>query len=215
MLAFLSGSTATDQAAQAARYALALFQMRPELRIGVATGRAETTKSGLVGQSIDRAAALASDAANRWPGILLDDLTASLLGPHFETAKAGAHFALLSERGGIEVPRLLMGKPMPCVGREKELGTLELTLDECVRDRVAHAVLVTAAPGVGKSRLASEFVARWCSRVSSAWTPLPGASCALRARTESDAGRAQWLHSSGTTPIPDPGSSSWPIGRSW
>jgi tetratricopeptide (TPR) repeat protein len=160
MFATLSGSgAATDHAAQAARYALALLELLPGLRIGVATGRAETTDRGPVGEAIDRAAGLVSDTANHVPGVLLDDLTASLLGPQFDTAPVGSDRALLSERGGFEAPRLLMGKPMPCIGREKELGTLQLTLDECVRDQVARAVLVTAAPGMGKSRLASEFVA--------------------------------------------------------
>src|SRR5262249_9727663 len=48
----------------------------------------------------------------------------------------------------------------PFVGREKELGLLELTLRECVRESVARAVLVTGPPGQGKSRLRYELVQR-------------------------------------------------------
>ena len=55
------------------------------------------------------------------------------------------------------VPRTLLGKPTPCVGRDKELGLLEGTLRECVSDSVARAVVVTGPAGQGKSRLRREF----------------------------------------------------------
>ena len=47
----------------------------------------------------------------------------------------------------------------PLVGREHELDLLQNTFARASRDRRAHLVTIYGEPGVGKSRLASEFVA--------------------------------------------------------
>jgi tetratricopeptide (TPR) repeat protein len=62
------------------------------------------------------------------------------------------------ERVPIEPVRTLLGRPTPCVGRERELGTLGGVWDACVAEPVARAVLVTAPAGLGKSRLRYEFL---------------------------------------------------------
>jgi predicted ATPase/class 3 adenylate cyclase len=46
----------------------------------------------------------------------------------------------------------------PLVGRDAELELLENTYERAVRDRRAHLFTIYGDPGVGKSRLASEFV---------------------------------------------------------
>jgi tetratricopeptide (TPR) repeat protein len=56
--------------------------------------------------------------------------------------------------------RSLLGKPMPYVGRERELQFLSLSYETCVEEAISRAVLVIAAPGVGKSRLRCEFLRR-------------------------------------------------------
>jgi tetratricopeptide (TPR) repeat protein len=53
-----------------------------------------------------------------------------------------------------------MGRPTSCVGRERDLRTLEATFDECVDESVARVVLVTGAAGMGKTRLRREFLRR-------------------------------------------------------
>src|SRR5690606_27020778 len=44
-----------------------------------------------------------------------------------------------------------------CVGRKRELSTLEATLAESFEDNIATSVLITGDPGIGKSRLAAEI----------------------------------------------------------
>src|SRR5262249_22762437 len=64
----------------------------------------------------------------------------------------------------IDSARLLLGKPSPCVGRDRELSMLETILAESAQDSVARAVLVTGPSGAGKSRLLSELLRRLESR---------------------------------------------------
>jgi class 3 adenylate cyclase/tetratricopeptide (TPR) repeat protein len=51
------------------------------------------------------------------------------------------------------------GVTAPLVGRDAELELLENTYARAVRDRRAHLVTIYGEPGVGKSRLAREFIA--------------------------------------------------------
>src|SRR5439155_17629787 len=62
------------------------------------------------------------------------------------------------ERAHAEPSRLLLGKPAPYVGRERELGSLGGIFAECVSEPVARAALVSGPPGYGKSRLRQEFL---------------------------------------------------------
>jgi tetratricopeptide (TPR) repeat protein len=151
---------ATDQASHAARCALSLRRARPELGIAVATGSAETQGRVPVGVAIDRAAELLAFAVAGEPLMLIDELTAALLEPSFDVRREAARSVLVGEQLDRDATRLLLGRPTPFVGRDKELGLLELTLRECVADRVLRAVLVTGPPGQGKSRLRHEFVKR-------------------------------------------------------
>ena len=158
VLAVLSGrGEANDRASQASQCAIAMRQLLPGLRIAVATGLVESSTNGPVGAAIDRAAALL-DEPGGGPGIYLDDLTVGLIGLRFELRPVGSRTALVRERRGFQHPRPLMGKPTPCVGRDKELKLLQGVLDECINDSVSRAVLVTGPPGIGKSRLASEWL---------------------------------------------------------
>ncbi|HMI86401.1 MAG TPA: protein kinase, partial [Polyangiaceae bacterium] len=162
MLVLSGRGAATDQAAQAALCALELRSLRPGLHIAVATGRADTTNRLPIGTAIDRAASVLSATFSE-DSVLhvgIDDMTAGLLGPRFEVMDKGKVHLLVQKRDELEVPRLLLGKPTRCVGRDGELAHLEAVLEECIQDREPRAVLVTAPAGVGKSRLASEFLTR-------------------------------------------------------
>jgi tetratricopeptide (TPR) repeat protein len=155
----------TDQAAQAARCALALRESYPDRPMALATGRADLGAAPATGNVIDRAAGrLLQLAAGALSGaaapIALDEISAGLLDARFEVSENEAGYALLGEREIGTSARLLLGKPTSCVGREAELASLEAMLAATVNESSARAVLVTAAAGMGKSRLASEFLNR-------------------------------------------------------
>jgi len=163
MVVTLAGRGApTDQAAHAARCALRLRAMLPEVAMTISTGRAVIFGQLPVGDVIDRGAELLrGEAGGR---IRLDGATADLLGTRFEVEGAPDHRYLGNEQGRDDVPRTLLGKATTCVGRDRELTLLEGTFDECVDEPVARAVLVTAPAGGGKSRLRYEIVERLRAR---------------------------------------------------
>ncbi|HET6149010.1 MAG TPA: protein kinase [Polyangia bacterium] len=159
MVVTLSGRGApTDQAAHAARCALRLRAMLPEVAMTISTGRAVIFGQFPVGDVIDRGAELLS--GERGGRIRLDGVTADLLGTRFEIEGDPEHRYLANEHGRDDVPRTLLGKATTCVGRDRELTLLDGTFDECIDEPVARAVLVTAPAGGGKSRLRYEIVER-------------------------------------------------------
>ncbi len=164
----LQGSgAATDQAARAARCALGTRALFPEAAIALATGRGESSARMPVGEVIDRASSLLAlavsakapdDGGER--AVFVDELSAGLLDDRFEVVGAGAVRTLRGIKGFAAGARTLLGKPTPCVGRTRELGMLSAAFDECESEAIAQAVLVEGVPGLGKSRLRQEFLAR-------------------------------------------------------
>ena len=201
-------STATDDAAQMAQLALALRDRNPTARIALAMGRAETTGRHPVGAAIDRAASLLEGE----PGtVRIDAVAASLLDTRFDVRDG-----VLVGRTEVDEARTLLGKPTPCVGRDKELALLDATLAECISEPVARAVLVTAPPGVGKSRLRREFAARARQTVWLASADPVGAGSSLAlvrqlvragaALRDADPGTAEFLRELVGDPSPTPSS---------
>jgi eukaryotic-like serine/threonine-protein kinase len=150
---------AHDRAARAARCALELRQLRPDLSVAIATGLAETSGQIPVGVAIDRAAAVLRSGPSGAPGVHIDALTYGLVESRFELQVEGERRSLLGERRDHDTTRSLMGKRTPFVGRDKELRLLQATLEEASAERVARVVLVTGPPGIGKSRLSNEWLA--------------------------------------------------------
>src|SRR5262249_6712018 len=89
--------------------------------------------------------------------VTLDDVAVALLDGRFDVRDESGVLLLAGERDMAEA-RTLLGKPTPCVGRERELSLLDGLFRACVGEGAAQAVLVTAPPGAGKSRLAHEFI---------------------------------------------------------
>ena len=151
---------ANDRASQAALCALKLSELRPDFVFAVATGLAETSERVPVGAAIDRAASLIGEDASSAHGVLVDEVTFGLVGLRFDVQREGAMNVLVGANADIDTPRLLMGKPTPHVGRDRHLTMLDAMLEECISEGVSRTVVVTGAPGIGKSRLASEWLGR-------------------------------------------------------
>ncbi|HMG52174.1 MAG TPA: AAA family ATPase, partial [Kofleriaceae bacterium] len=162
------GQVATDQAAQAARCALAIRALAVDRPMAIAMGRAESTGVLPGGEVLDRAsrllAELAAAPAAAGPGepppIALDEVSAGLLDARFDVAERDPGLVLYGERPLIQGARTLLGRPTSCVGRDWELAALTGILDDCIDEPGARAVIVTAAAGMGKSRIGAEFVHR-------------------------------------------------------
>ncbi len=163
---------AGDQAAHAARCALALRSHLLTAHVALATGLSTVSGRGsAVGEVIERAAAILASARARQQEIgeetlggqspvFLDETTAGLLDMRFDVGGDDRGLFIRGLRDREAKPRTLLGKPTPFVGRERELSTLLGLFEECVHEPVARAVLVTGQPGGGKSRLAAEFLRR-------------------------------------------------------
>jgi eukaryotic-like serine/threonine-protein kinase len=156
------GGAATDLCARAARCALRLHHARPGGNLVVATGRGLLSGRAYIGEAVDRAGALLrARSASGSGAILLDEVTGGLLDARFRTARAEgelAAFVLEGEDPSIDPGRRLLGRPTTCVGRDHELGMLQLGLRACVEESSPRAVLVVGPPGIGKSRLRHELV---------------------------------------------------------
>ncbi|MET0592627.1 MAG: AAA family ATPase, partial [Polyangiaceae bacterium] len=165
---------ATDQAAQAARCALALAGALPDAAIALATDRSVVSDGRLpVGDAIDRAVRLlrlarrssapslppAQRAAAR-SAIRLDEITAGLVDARFEVDGDDTGLCLRGEKEVSHFARTLLGKPTPCIGRERELALLFGLFEECVAEPIARAVLITGTAGIGKSRVRYELLQR-------------------------------------------------------
>ncbi|MHB8419933.1 MAG: serine/threonine-protein kinase [Myxococcales bacterium] len=154
---------ATDQAQAAARCALAIRELLPAAQLALATGRGIVSERWPMGEVIDRATALLETAAGA-EGIVLDDVTSHLLGARFSVREGADRRELLGELSEADAGRTLLGRRTAFVGRDRDLSALEALYDECAGEPVARAAIVTAPPGGGKSRLASELLSRLRAR---------------------------------------------------
>jgi len=156
---------AQDQALVAAQCALSLRSELREAAMSLVTGSGEVSGGLWVGEALERAASLVraeerarKDQTDSPPGVRVDDVTAALLGGRGSIEKDTQGAVLLALREGEQAMRLLLGRPTPFVGRERELSLLRATLAECAAEPITRAVVVTAPPGGGKTRLLQELL---------------------------------------------------------
>jgi eukaryotic-like serine/threonine-protein kinase len=154
---------ASDQAARAARCALAVAAIAPGRALAIAmgpTGAGGKLPKEAVLERAARMLAQAPRAPDDAPEIAIDEMTAGLLDARFDVVERAAGLALRGERVLMQGTRTLLGRATSFVGRDWELGVLNALVDDCIEERSARVALVTGAAGMGKSRLAAEVVRR-------------------------------------------------------
>jgi tetratricopeptide (TPR) repeat protein len=157
IVVFEAGDSPLDVSARAARCAQELRSLGGGAKLAIVSGRAELTGRSIVGQILELGADLIESISAG--EIAIDDTTSELLDERFEVDRDGA-IALL---GGFDetrsaAQRTVLGRPTPFVGRVRELGQLRGVVEAALEDETACAILVTADPGIGKSRLRHELL---------------------------------------------------------
>jgi tetratricopeptide (TPR) repeat protein len=148
-----------DRARQAVATANELLASEPGARVAIATGRAETLSGRPAGPVIERASRMLVTSAP--PGtILLDETTRGLLGGQHDKLETGEFYRLSRAPAEADEQPLLLGKRTPFVGRTRELGVIESASNEAFEESHARVTVIVAPPGLGKSRLVREVVAR-------------------------------------------------------
>jgi class 3 adenylate cyclase/tetratricopeptide (TPR) repeat protein len=161
-----------DDAERAVRAALVTLDRVKDLglaaRVGIESGEVvadEVESTFATGEPVNMAARLQQEAAPN--EILVGPVAARLVRDRVELEPVGP-LELRGWREPVAAHRVLcaveLGAPVrslsaPLVGRESELELLENTFARTVRDRRAALFTIYGDPGVGKSRLAREFVA--------------------------------------------------------
>jgi class 3 adenylate cyclase/tetratricopeptide (TPR) repeat protein len=171
MAAFGVPQAHEDDALRAARAALAMREAVDELeleaRIGIEAGEvvvdsAESTFA--TGEAVNLAARLQEVAR---PGEILVGPTAYRLAAGALVVEDAGPLELKGIDGSLRAwrvvdlldgPRRPAGPRAPLVGRDAELDLLDNTFNRSLRDRRAHLFTIYGEAGVGKSRLAREFL---------------------------------------------------------
>ncbi len=163
-----TSGTATDQAARAARCALAIREAAPLVAIAIAAGRALVTGRVPVGEVVQRGADMLRGsglaASPQRAAIRLDEAVASLLDDRFVIRIEGGLPHLDGIAGEPDTPRDSRAGSPPLLGRDRELAQLLAIFDEACAEPIARLAVITGVSGCGKSRLLDAFLARVTSR---------------------------------------------------
>ena len=171
MAAFGVPQAHEDDAERAIRASLAILETTRELgleaHVGVEAGEVvvgDRYSTFVTGEAVNLAARLQQNAATNQVLIgpnayrlTLDRIEVEDYGPvqvRGRDEPIWAWRAVAAVRSGTRISSL----QAPLVGRDIELSMLENTYTRVVRDRRAHLVTIFGEPGVGKSRLAREFL---------------------------------------------------------
>lgn len=147
-----------DEVMRAARMALQVIGDFPEARAVVTIGHAIMARANLAGEALDRAA---QQFEATQPGVVrLGLYAAAALDTRFEIIRDAEGGVLVREDPRDLAPRLVLGRPTPTVGREKEITKLQSLYGEVLHDSFPRAALLMGPPGMGKSRVRSELALR-------------------------------------------------------
>jgi eukaryotic-like serine/threonine-protein kinase len=171
LVVFSGEGVARDLATRAVRCALLMARETTE-PVGVVTGRAEMHQHWPVGEAIARAFQLVDQAVEGFTqerGVVVDDVTATLVGSLFDMGQEGSRWRIREtgemqsiDRTEIERSgeRLILGRVVSCLGREREIAALDAALAGAIADESPGAVIVSGVAGIGKTRLLTEFLHR-------------------------------------------------------
>lgn len=160
VVAHLGVTRATGGEARAA-VELGRFLSSKGAAVGIASGRArlqgaEGGKVRPVGEVVDRAATLAREA--HAPEVIVDATTSELGRGRFEFRRRGDGSAIVGDfltQNPVE-----MSGGAPFVGRDAELAQILSAYGRSVSEANSMVVSVCGPPGIGKSRLQRECIAR-------------------------------------------------------
>ena len=142
-----------DEATRALDLGLRLAKMGA--RVGIATGRTRIDRTRPTGEVVDRAAALARDAQKSQ--VFADTTTSELARGRFE-------MQVRADGTSVVGPKVTAKKEFaggsPFVGREADLSQVVSAFERCQEDETPIIVTLTGAPGIGKTRLRREAIAR-------------------------------------------------------
>jgi len=144
------------RAAAELREAIEVDDLPLELRIGIDTGEALTGHGFVSGDVLRLAGHLQRTAASG--EIVLGDSALTLVRHGVEGAKRKGGFRLAGVKPGA--PVVASHADVPLVGRDRELAELEGRFEDACKTGRPQLVALTGDPGIGKSRLARELVAR-------------------------------------------------------
>jgi len=142
-----------DEAARALDLGLRIAKLGGS--VGVATGRMRITHAQLAGEVVDRAACLARDASIGQ--VLADSTTSELARGRFAVDDRADGTAVV---GTESVLHRDTTAGIPFVGRDAELLQVVAAFERCVEDETPIVVTIVGAPGLGKTRLRAEALAR-------------------------------------------------------
>ncbi len=152
-------STAHEQAIQLASAALALRDLEPNAKIAIATGRASFHGRLPVGRLMDCLPALMEGLEAG--AIRIDETTRQLLPARFVAdGQDELNLQRETEAPAAEWTCEPRRRKSPFLAREREIAFLQSALEESRAEKSARLVLLLGAPGLGKTRLVCEFLAR-------------------------------------------------------
>ncbi len=156
---------ASDQAIHAARCALLVKERWPDAVVALGTGRAVLEGSAILGEVLGRVGMMLETGQESQglteTAVRIDETTARLVENYFTVIReSGDRLFLNGQLEMTDETRPLLGVPTNCVGRERELSLLEASFAACCDNSAAAVVLLSAPPGIGKSRVRHEFVRR-------------------------------------------------------
>ena len=147
-----------DEVMRAARTALQILADFPEARVVVANGHAQTHRSNVTGEALERAA---EQLERTTPGTIRLELhAAAALEMNFECVRDADGARLIREDPRDMAPRQVLGTVTPTLGREREIAVLQGVYADSVRDSIPRAAIVLGPPGIGKTRVRSELMQR-------------------------------------------------------